>query len=104
MEVSLQPVAATISARVAPLARFMRAMTSAFLFARSALGLLTGFFVCRAFFAALTFLAVGLRRGCRASVPSFPGIRLCWCSSVSPDRAAVVTIHHSGREKLQGES
>jgi hypothetical protein len=25
------------------------------------------------------------------------------CNSASPDRAAVVTIHHSGLEKLQGE-
>jgi len=39
----------------------MSAITSAFLFARSALGLLLGFYVRRAFFAALAFLDAGLR-------------------------------------------
>src|SRR5579863_5672925 len=53
-------VAAIISARVAPLARFIIAMTSAFLFGRSAFGLLARFLARPAFFAALAFL-VGAR-------------------------------------------
>src|SRR5580692_11138144 len=50
-------VAAMISASVAPLARFIIAITSAFLLARSALGLLAGFQARPAFFAGLAFLA-----------------------------------------------
>jgi len=52
------------------------------------------------FSAGFTFLP---KAPASASSPSFPRIRLC-CSSVSPDPAAVVTIHHSGREKLQPNS
>src|SRR5580698_9433568 len=51
-----QPVAAMISASVAPFARFINATTSAFLLARSALGLPAAFFGWRAFFAVLAFL------------------------------------------------
>jgi hypothetical protein len=47
-----------ISASVAPLARFIIAITSAFLLARSALGLVTGFLARPAFFAGLALLAV----------------------------------------------
>jgi hypothetical protein len=46
-----------ISASVAPFARFIIAITSAFLLARSALDLLAGFRARPAFFADLTFLA-----------------------------------------------
>jgi hypothetical protein len=49
-------VAAMISANVAPLARFIRAMTSAFLLARSAFGLPAAFLTRAAFFAVLAFL------------------------------------------------
>jgi hypothetical protein len=60
-------VAAMISASVAPLARFIIAITSAFLLARSALGLLAGFLV-RDFFAAVAFLAgARLAFGCGTS-------------------------------------
>src|SRR5271170_3811796 len=51
-------VAAMISASVAPLARFISAITSAFLLARSALGLLAGFPARAAFFGGLAFLAI----------------------------------------------
>ena len=51
-------VAAMISASVAPLARFIKAMTSTFLLARSAFGLLAAFFGWRPFFAVLAFLVV----------------------------------------------
>jgi hypothetical protein len=46
-----------ISANVAPLARFIIAITSAFLLARSALGLVADFLARPAFFAGLVFLA-----------------------------------------------
>src|SRR5450432_3059856 len=59
-------VAAIISARVAPLARFIIAMTSAFLLLRSATGLLAGFFALAAFFGGLAFLA-RLAFGCGTS-------------------------------------
>src|ERR1051326_4148585 len=69
-------VSSMISARVAPFARFIIAMTSAFLLLRSAAGLaafLAGFafFVALAFFAGLTalagFFALGSVSGCRAA-------------------------------------
>ena len=50
-----QPAASMISGSVTPLARFIIAMTSAFLLARSALGLLAGFLAPAAFFAGLAF-------------------------------------------------
>src|ERR1035438_3260037 len=59
-------VAAMISASVAPLARFIRAMTSAFLFARSVFGLLAGFFAPAGFLAGLAFL-VRFVFGCEGS-------------------------------------
>src|ERR1051326_5373785 len=53
-----QPVASTISASVAPLARFIMAMTSAFLlFVPSAFGFPAAFLTRGAFFASLAFLA-----------------------------------------------
>src|SRR5579864_267660 len=52
------PVAFTISASVAPLARFIIAMTSAFLLVRSAFGLLAGFLAACAFFEDFAFLAL----------------------------------------------
>src|ERR1035438_6680723 len=55
-----------ISASVAPLARFISAMTSAFLLARSALGLLDGFLARPAFFAGLILAAVRLAFACVA--------------------------------------
>ncbi len=56
-----------ISANVAPLARFINAMTSAFLFLPSACGLLAAFIDLRAFFAGLAFLEVArLPFGCGA--------------------------------------
>src|SRR5260370_29944128 len=51
-----QPVAFTISGRVAPLARFISAITSAFLLVRSAFGLAAGFLARPDFFAGLAFL------------------------------------------------
>src|SRR5579864_1801294 len=61
-----QPVAFMISASVAPLARFIIAMTSAFLFVRSALGLVAAFLARAAFFGDLGFLP-GLRSGFTAA-------------------------------------
>src|SRR5215471_12645912 len=53
-----QPVTLMISGRVAPFARFIMAMTSAFLLPRSAFGWPTvGLFARPAFFAGLAFLA-----------------------------------------------
>src|ERR1700676_4039817 len=52
-----QPVASIISASVAPLARCIIAITSAFLLVRSAFGLRAAFFAGAAFFAALLFFA-----------------------------------------------
>jgi len=54
-----QPVAFMISGNVAPFARFIMAMTSAFLLVRSALGLLADCLARPGFFAGLAFL-VGL--------------------------------------------
>src|SRR5580704_2815378 len=51
-------VAAMISASVAPLARFINAMTSAFLLARCAFGLPATFLAGPAFFAGLACLAI----------------------------------------------
>src|ERR1700676_3286558 len=53
-------VAAMISASVAPLARFISAMTSAFLLARSAFNVVAGFLARLAFFADLDFLVAAL--------------------------------------------
>jgi hypothetical protein len=47
-----------ISGRVAPLARFISSITSAFLLVPSAFGLLAGFFMRPTFFAGLAFLAL----------------------------------------------
>jgi hypothetical protein len=52
-----QPVASTISARVTPLARFIIAMTSAFLLLRSAAGLQADFLAGLAFFVVFAFFA-----------------------------------------------
>jgi hypothetical protein len=51
-----QPVAFMISGRVAPFARFLIAITSAFLLVRSAFGLPTTFLARPAFFAGFSFL------------------------------------------------
>src|SRR5260370_35530414 len=64
-----QPVAFMISGSVAPFARFIMAITSAFLLARSAFGLAAAFLARPAFFAGLAFLA-GL---CGALGFSWPG-------------------------------
>ena len=70
-----QPVAFIISANVAPLARLMRAITSAFLLERSAMGL--GAFVGLAFFASLAFLPdFPFGFGCSASLAARRS-RLC---------------------------
>ena len=50
-----QPVAFMISGSIAPLARFIIAMTSAFLLLRSAFGLAAAFLACFAFFAGFVF-------------------------------------------------
>jgi len=52
-----QPVAAMISANVAPLARFIKATTSAFLLVGSAFGLPADFLADLGFFVPLAFLA-----------------------------------------------
>src|SRR5579864_4630722 len=57
-----QPVAFMISGNVAPFARFIIAITSAFLLVRSAFGLAAGFLARAAFFGGLAFLP-GLRFG-----------------------------------------
>src|SRR5258708_5681164 len=53
-----QPVASTISARVTPLARFIIAMTSAFLFVRSAADLAAAFLASLALFVGLAFFVL----------------------------------------------
>jgi hypothetical protein len=64
-------------------------MTSAFLFTRSAFGLLAGF-LARLFLAAVvSWRAYASASALRRPMRSFP-IRL-WCSFVSPDRVAIVT-------------
>src|ERR1700693_363401 len=89
-----QSLAFTISASVAPLARFIIAMTSAFLLARSTFGLPAAFLTRPAFFAGLAFLAaVRLGFGLRASA----GAALCSDSIVVfipflLDPTAVVTF------------
>src|ERR1700737_2297309 len=58
-----QPVAFMISANVTPLARFIMAITSAFLLVRSALDLPAAFLARAAFFAGFAFLALRSRFG-----------------------------------------
>src|SRR5215472_5403849 len=96
-------MAAMISASVAPLVRLSIAMTSAFLLLRSAFCL--PFFLARAtFFGVLAFFLACLAFGSDAPV----GAAFC-CSIVLfivflLNRVTVVTIDHSGEEKLQAES
>ena len=88
-------VAAMISGNVAPLLRFIIAMTSAFLLGRSALGLLAAFLALPALgLRSLGLRLAGLILGCDSA-----GAHLSLL-----DRVAVVTIHHSSREKLRPES
>ena len=88
-----------------PLARLISGMTSAFLLARSALGLLAGFLARSAFFPRLAFW-----RPCACASPrerldaALSPRRLCSCSSVSPGPGCGRHIHHPGSEKLQPES
>jgi hypothetical protein len=89
-----QPVAAIISASVAPLARFIIAMTSAFLFVPSDFGLATVFFTWGRLLCGLGFLgglapSLGLRlvRGL-ADVLGIDCAHLLF----SFDRSAVVTL------------
>ena len=88
-----QPVAATISANVAPLARFINETTSAFLLLRSAFGLSAAFLGCRAFFAGLVFLAaVRLPFACGALVFGVFSVSIVFgLIGVLLDRVAVVT-------------
>src|SRR5260370_40359030 len=84
-----------ISGNVAPLARFIMAITSAFLLVRSALGLLDAFFVRPAFFAGLAFLPA-LREpfGFAVSGAGFPFSLSSAFSLIEflLDRVAVVTV------------
>ena len=97
-----QPVAFMISARVAPFARFMSAITSAFLLARSALGLLPG--LAAVGFFALALAGLRLLFGCSVAVCGVaPLSMVSLLIDFLHDRAAIVTIHHSGREKKQAE-
>jgi hypothetical protein len=100
-----------ISANVAPFGRFIMAITSAFLLARSAFGLVA-WFVARAFFADLALL--GWRSGFAAAAVSallpFSGtigivlmVFLLAACCFSLPRVAVVTIHHSVSEKWQAD-
>ncbi|HTR39042.1 MAG TPA: hypothetical protein VMH80_24365 [Bryobacteraceae bacterium] len=79
-----QPVAAMISADVAPLARFIKATTPAFLLARSSFGLPTAFLAGLVFFAGLFFfVALGLRfglagSGCAAALFSIESLIICF--------------------------
>ena len=87
-------VTAMISASVAPLARFISAITSAFLLARSAFGLPAAFLDRPAFFAGLILAAVRLAFACVApgsGVVVFSDIGCVRVHRVSPDRVAVVT-------------
>jgi hypothetical protein len=87
-------VAAIISARAATLTLFIIAMTSAILLLHAAAGLLAGFLAQRAFFAGFAFLTRFVFGG-----PSVADVFFrfgCAVQFVSPDRVAVVTIHHSG--------
>jgi hypothetical protein len=81
-------------------------MTSAFLLARSAFGLLAAFFGWRGFFAGLAFLADGrLSFACGALVSAVFSVSIVLVLiMLLLDRVAVVTIHHSGRERHQGKS
>jgi hypothetical protein len=101
-----QPVTATISANVAPLARLIGVMISALLLARSALGFLAGFLNC----ALLSFRDWPSWRPCACASPrerldpAFSPRRLRSCSSVSPGPGCGRHIHHQGSEKLQPDS
>jgi len=100
-----QPVAFIISANDAPLARFIKAITSAFLLVRSVFAPAV-LLVRPGFFCALAFL-VGLRSpfGCAAAArtPRCSQIRL-WSFRFSFAASfAVVIIHHSDRQKQQAE-
>src|SRR5450432_2610141 len=98
-------IAAIISANVAPLERFNIAITSAFLLARCDFGLPACFLARVAIFAGLAFFADGrLAFGCGASAAgAFFSDSVEVFISFLLDRAAVVTIHRSGREKHQGK-
>jgi hypothetical protein len=80
-------------------------MTSAFLLARFVLGLLASFPARPAVFVGLAFLAVArFVFGCGTSGADAFFSDSVVVHVVSPDRTAVVTIHHAGRRKHQGNS
>src|ERR1700730_17444770 len=91
-----QPVAFMISESVAPFARFIISMTSAFLFVRSAFGFPAAFLVRPAFFAGLAFLpALRPSLGFAASVAGLLMFSLSIAFSLIEfllDRVAVVTV------------
>jgi hypothetical protein len=96
-----------ISGRVAPLARFIMPITSAFLLARSAFGLAAGLLARLAFVAGLAFLDLrGLlvAGASAADVLVFSDSMLILLFSFCRKLVAVVTSHHSGREKHQDKS
>jgi hypothetical protein len=98
-----QRVAFMISASVAPLVRFIIAITSPSLLARSALGLLAGFLARPTFFAGF-LLAVRLPFAFWAFVSGVFAASIVFVLVVFLlDRVAVV-IDHSNSEKLQVES
>src|SRR5260370_38184954 len=94
-----------ISGNVAPLARFIMAITSAFLLVRSALGLLDAFFVRPAFFAGLAFLPA-LREpfGFAVSGAGLPFSLSIAFSLIEflLDRVAVVTVITPVRRNIKG--
>jgi hypothetical protein len=94
-----------ISANVAPLARFIIAITPAFLFARSVLGLMAAF-LARVFFEGLAFLA---RLRLLVAPAASPSGLLSFTKSISLIEFLLAACcgrhsHHSGAEKWQGES
>jgi hypothetical protein len=87
-----QPVAFMISASVAPLARFISAITSAFLLVRSVFGLPVGFLARFAFFAGLAFFPAwrfGFSRWLRRPLHCIDCVLAHWFLL---DRVAVVTF------------
>jgi Fe2+ transport system protein B len=94
-----------ISGNVAPLARFIMAITSAFLLVPSVLGLLAGFLARDVFLAALAFLA-GLRVPLGLAVSDAGLLMLSLSIAFSLiefllDRVAVVTVITSMRRHSQ---
>src|SRR5579863_8671183 len=100
-----QPVASMISASVVPLARFISAITSAFLLARSAVGLAC-FFALAVSFAGFPLLDLRLAFGCSVSGPALTlSIELLIIRFLR-DRVAVVTsiaqVRRNRKRNLHG--